>query len=149
MKTFKNFLDEIFTKPSKFNKKIDKQKDGEPASYNYKSTVNGKKIVVKMLRIDERLIKNSWELYFSVDGETDVTGEGDGIAIFSTVLSVIEDFITSQDPKVIEFSIDPFEETREKLYDRMVKRFSAKVGYRFRKEISLYRLVRKGKKVSK
>lgn len=144
MKTFKNFLNELFTKPSKFTKKVDK-KNNEPISYYYKSTINGKELIVGVLRINEKDYKNSWELYFSVDDDTDITGEGDELDIFSTVLSIIEDFIKTEKPDIIEFSVDPNEETRVSLYDRMVKRFSLKVGYRAKEETGLYTLIKKGR----
>jgi len=140
MFSFSNYLDEVFTKPSRYRKSVNKDNSGNVISYRYKAFVNGKELIVNMVKMN---LKNEWELYFSVDGNTEITGEGDEISIFSTVLSTIQDFVNVQDPSVVEFSTDPGEETRDSLYNKMIKRFSSKIGYSAKTTTGMYQLTKK------
>ena len=89
-----------------------------------------------------------------------MTGEGDAMRIFATVINIIRDFTKSEKPQEMSFSaVKPewFEiemgdkpnvkSSREKLYKRMVKRFAPSMGYNYevdsRKGATDYRLVRK------
>ena len=60
----------------------------------------------------------------------DVTGDGDALKIFSTVMKIGEDFIKKEDPKYISFSAEKQKGAdpkvmagREKLYLRMTKKY--------------------------
>jgi len=60
----------------------------------------------------------------------DITGEGDALKIFSTVMKIGQDFVKKEDPKYISFAAEKpngipskVMATREKLYLRMAKKF--------------------------
>ena len=120
MKPFKEFITELFDKPARW-KKI---KDG-PDEYVYKSDINGKDLTVI---IEE--FAAEWEALFKVDGSMDITGTGNEVKVFSTVLDIISDFINSEEPDIIIFSASKSQSSsRSNLYDRLVKRFAKTRGY--------------------
>lgn len=57
------------------------------------------------------------------------TGTGDAWKIFATVLAATRDFIERQEPTTIEFFSGKNDESRTRLYDRMVRRFASEMGY--------------------
>ena len=81
-----------------------------------------------------------WSIEFSRNGSQSVTGEGDAMRIFATVIKVIEEFLKQEKPKKAVFSaLKPSDKedrkeklSREKLYSRLVKRFASKMGYNAR-----------------
>ena len=71
-----------------------------------------------------------WRISFTRNGTQEVTGEGDAMRIFATVIKVTKDFLKKEDPKYVEMSaykprgvISKDKVSREKLYDKMVMRF--------------------------
>jgi hypothetical protein len=87
------------------------------------------------------IILQQWEIIFSriTSGRssTELTGEGDQMRIFATVIAAIKEFIKKENPKYMDFSAakdDPklaakdktVLQSREKLYARFVKRYFAK-----------------------
>ena len=59
-----------------------------------------------------------------------MTGDGDALKIFSTVMKIAQDFVNKEDPKYISFAAEKPDgaprmvmATREKLYLRMAKKF--------------------------
>ena len=73
------------------------------------------------------MYKGMWDIEFSRAGYG-MTGGGDAIKIFSTVLAIIKEFIESVDPKYIIFSAKSDEESRIKFYKRFAKKIEA-FGY--------------------
>ena len=70
---------------------------------------------------------NAWWVEFTRNDKYDLTGEGDAMRIFATVLKLTQDFIKKENPKYIEFSSSKLRdpgESRNKLYDRMVKKYA-------------------------
>jgi hypothetical protein len=63
-----------------------------------------------------------WAIEFSRGGTMTVTGHGDELRIFSTIVAIVKEFIQKEKPSAIFFSSDRDETSRMKLYDRMVKR---------------------------
>ena len=75
-------------------------------------------------------------------GSTDITGDGDAFRIFATVMNIMAEFVQEVKPNVIRFSASKLHlenednrgwrevESRVKLYDRMIKTFAGKYGYR-------------------
>jgi hypothetical protein len=84
----------------------------------------------------------SYVVEFSKNGLHDVTNEGDAYRIFSTVLKVIIEFVKKVQPMSITFGADketgdPGTKTptgRVKLYDRMVKKYADKLGYKLKRD---------------
>lgn len=87
------------------------------------------------------------EFYFEDTKEnkikSGITGTGDELLIFSTVLKIIDKFIKEKNYPNISFSAE--EPSRKKLYDRMIKILSSKYGYKLDKALNYgkkrYRLV--------
>jgi hypothetical protein len=107
------------------------------------------------------------QVEFYRNNSQEVTGEGDAMRIFATVLTAIQQYIKKYKPSKLSFSaskqIDPtvyYEpgqpqpnpESRAKLYDRLVQRYAKAWGYRaFRADtgdLVIYELSRLNKKVA-
>ena len=56
-----------------------------------------------------------------------VTNKGDQFRVFATVMSVIEKFLKKVDPHALTFVAK--EESRNKLYSTMIKKYASKLGY--------------------
>ena len=104
-----------------------------------------------------------WTVNFERNGDTRATGEGDAMRIFATVIEVIKDFVKKEKPQEMVFSaekpawrmnlhhMDPKRSkemgSREKLYKRMVQRYSGQLGYKYSTQSDYsatdFRLVRK------
>lgn len=82
-----------------------------------------------------------WSIAFSIDGNEEVSGEGDEFKIFSTVVDIIKDFIEENKPTKIRFEAK--ESSRIKLYNRLAKVLGSKFGYKAKKTGGKYILVRK------
>ena len=100
-----------------------------------------------------------WEIFFQRIGKsgkpsTDVTGEGDAMRIFATVMKVIEEFIKKENPKYMNLSAEKKTQggdknvlqSREKLYKRMLKKYLGskyKIDHRTARFGSVFYLERK------
>lgn len=77
-----------------------------------------------------------WGLVFKVDGVQNITGEGDALKIFSTVISTPKDFVKPESPEVILFTAEKDPKTdsnssRASLYAKLVKNVSSELGYAY------------------
>ena len=78
---------------------------------------------------------DEWQVEFYRNNSQEVTGEGDAQRIFATVLNAIQKFIKKHKPLQITFfaskEVEPGQnsESRAKLYDRLVQRYAASLGY--------------------
>jgi hypothetical protein len=74
-----------------------------------------------------------YQIEFHRNNSQDVTGEGDAQRVFATVLGAIQQFIKKQHPERVRFSAtkddDDNNQSRAKLYDRLVQRYAATWGY--------------------
>jgi len=76
------------------------------------------------------------EVEFYRNNSQEVTGEGDAMRIFATVLTAIQQYVKKYKPARLTFSArkeveqDQNTESRAKLYDRLVQRYSNAWGYR-------------------
>ena len=98
-----------------------------------------------------------WSVAFERKGETGVTGEGDAMRIFATVIEVLKDFTKKEKPQELAFSADKpawavdagkgQKGSREKLYKKLVQRYAGRMGYKYTSSASStateFRLVRK------
>lgn len=80
----------------------------------------------------------SWNVSFYRNGNITVTGEGDAMRIFATVLAATKEFLNKVHPEELKFTaakakdIDPkTRNSREKLYSRLTKKFAGSMGYDF------------------
>lgn len=112
----------------------------------YKFKVDGKEYIVSIVKTS---MTDAWNIVFSGQDKngyesTLVTGQGNELKVFASVVNIIKNFIKKNDPLVISFFAK--EGNRSKLYDRMVKRFAkgytVKTSKPFNDEI-MYRLSKK------
>ena len=85
-------------------------------------------LTVDLTRVSHREDPRVLEVSFEIDGSMNITGGGDAIRIFNTVLVVLDKFIKENTPP--DFFIFAAEgSSRVSLYKRMLSRFLARVGY--------------------
>lgn len=137
---FKQHISESFNRPYKY--KTSEVLPGQLYEMVFK-TQSGDKVVVEIEAWDKR--RMNWEIEFFRNEEQHVTGEGDAMRIFATVIKIIEDFVKKHSPDSIKFSAHKEEEesldkkgSREKLYSRMVKRFAGGMGYKVKEKGDKY-----------
>ena len=134
MKSFKQFktqINELFDKPARW-----KMTSNRPTYVEYESNINGRRLRVTFNgSFDEK-----WEVFFDVDTEIGITGGGDEVKIFSTVLDIMKDFIQRNSPEELYFTASKevhdkntgkisFTDSRSRLYSRLIRRFAKDHGY--------------------
>ena len=70
-----------------------------------------------------------------------VTGDGDAMRIFASVIAIIKDFTKKEKPQQLAFSADKpawavdagkgQKGSREKLYKKLVQRYAGRMGYKY------------------
>jgi len=150
MKRFAEF-NEAFDSSYKFNgKKVSE----DEYSYGFDSEYTDPKGKTKKSRVQVDIVGSEnandedhyiWDIGFSrrrtpdmtagkriIPGQPSygMTGDGDAVKIFSTVMKIAQDFVKKEDPKYISFAAEKPDgapskvmATREKLYLRMAKKF--------------------------
>ena len=144
MKKFTPYIVEAFDKPYKFkNVGLSKKEGG--IKYNFfadqKSEVEVYFESYFDTDEDEDNGEESFAISFDRNGSGAVTGDGDAMRIFATVISIIKEVVKKRKPKVMEFSAmkdavaarSSAKSSREKLYDRMLKRYAGQMGYTYEK----------------
>ena len=117
---------ELFDRPHDIHKTEDSEE-----SVRWDGFVSGEQIVILAQEIRE----DTWSIEFRVGGRQDARGDlGDSaVAIFSTVITAVREFVRDRKPRVITFAANKTEfgqETgRAELYSRMIKRFAGSAGY--------------------
>jgi len=136
-------LYEAFDKPYRFRKqKLYK------GYFVYRFITDDKSEVDVMFKEDEISDDESvWRVSFERNTRQDVTGEGDAMRIFATVIEILKDFTKKEKPQEMVFSAEKpaprltlphgHPETskemgsREKLYKRLVQRYAGRLGYKY------------------
>ena len=119
---------ELFDRPGEIHKT-----DDEESSVRYDGFVGGDQLVVYFREIDQAV----WTVEFRVGGRQDRRGDkaGEELQIFSTVIKVIQEFVTDRQPQELMFTAAKQEfgvaTNRAQLYDRLVRRFANKAGYTY------------------
>jgi len=140
MKSFNQYITELFEKPYPWKKKKD---DDIEAVYQ---SATSAKDVIKVV-FSKGWLRGIDNLLFTVGGDTDTTGGGDAFKIMSTVLDIIKDYIKNNDPEGIKFAANKDElfgqdsgntQSREKLYNKMIERFAKKAGYKVHADKNKY-----------
>jgi hypothetical protein len=117
---------ELFDRPGE----IHKTEDSED-SIRWDGFVAGEQIVILAREIRE----DTWSIEFRVGGRQDARGdlEDSAVAIFSTVIAAVQEFVEERSPRTITFGANKTEfgqETgRAPLYSRLIKRFATQAGY--------------------
>ena len=130
-------------------KKLDETFD-QPYSYTWDDQAKGAwrgHFVVKTNDAVDVNIENwgeYWRIEFSrtISNEPgpshNVTGQGNAMRIFSTVITMLADFIDKVQPDTIKFSADKSEAgsiSRAKLYSKIINRFASAKGYNFQETV--------------
>jgi|TARA_R110001606_G_scaffold44941_3_gene117207 hypothetical protein len=138
---FSQYIEEAFNSPYKIKMKRIYEKQ-----YRGKTKLkDGSELDVIATRHMSSSTEFFWEILFKRSGSTDVTGEGDQMKVFATVIDAIRQFIDQADPDEFFFSADKSSgesdtkemESREKLYSRLVKRYLSK-GYKVKETSSIH-----------
>lgn len=78
---------------------------------------NGKGLEINIHHEDDFALVN-----FYVDQSQQLTGGGDAVAIFSTVINELQDFVRKRRPPLLVFTGSHDDPSRIKLYDRLANR---------------------------
>lgn len=81
-----------------------------------------------------------WVFDFVRDGDFDLTGTGDSVRIFSTIIEIIKHFVKVRTPAAFVFGASKGEDSRVSLYSRLAKRVQIP-GYEVLPEEEVTRLV--------
>ena len=147
MQTFKQYLEEVFNKTYPYTLKVtderwsDEADNVVPVRYDAKfKTKDGGRVDVMI--VDHGTVfenpKLGWQIDFTKNDELDASREGDEFAIISTVLRIIQEFVSKEKPKMIMFDAGKSgrglrnKDTRSNLYKTLVKKFSSKIGYTYK-----------------
>lgn len=150
---FSQYIEEAFDSSYKFN---GNKVSGDEYAYGFDSEYTDREGKTKKSRIQVDIIgiENAndddyyiWDIGFSrkrlpnavagkrslvIPGQPsyDMTGDGDALKIFSTVMKIAQDFVKKEDPKYVSFAAEKPKGTpskvmasREKLYLRMSKKY--------------------------
>ena len=87
----------------------------------------GRTIDISFVNMGSDQVGDILDIEFSRGGSHSITGKGDAVAVFATVLNAVRTVINKTRPMYIKFlSSEP---SRTKLYDALVKRVSGEMGY--------------------
>jgi hypothetical protein len=145
--TVEGVLTEALDKPYPW-KIVQDQKDFLKASF-----VNGSKDRIDVTFISHKSSKDdelSWNIAFEGAWGYERSGRGDEFRTFATILDVIFWFLKDRKPKFVEFNAQKENKddvSRERLYDRLVKKYSTKAGYDYqiskRRVMTIYYFTRR------
>jgi hypothetical protein len=81
--------------------------------------------------VPDMLDDQSWNISFVRNGSIDLTGQGDAMRIFATVMDATKQFINAVNPKEVTFAADKSQgASRSNLYKRLVSQFATSLGYK-------------------
>lgn len=115
LKPFKTFISETLKSSFDFEEVKSENKGGHIFIYKFK-TGKEKLVEVGLYRLE----KDRFEVDFQVDGNFELTGKGEQFKILSTVIKIIEKFIETKKPKIIQFSAKTNEPSRVELYRKLL-----------------------------
>jgi len=126
-----DFISEIGNKPYQMKPRW----TGDGGSYFEKTTVlpNGNSLEININREDYFALVN-----FYVNQSQKLTGGGDAVAIFSTVINELQDFVRKYRPPLLVFTGSYDDPSRVKLYDRLANRLVTTPAFSGYKNISDY-----------
>jgi len=118
MKTYQEFLTELFDQPLKYRLSHSVEDQGE--TYEFK-TPNGQHIEVSIIANRN----GSYEFTFDSDSNEEGTksGKGEEFRIFSTVLKILREFVDAEAPDHFFVESVSSEPSRVRLYRRMISMF--------------------------
>lgn len=99
-------------------------------------SVNGREVNFEAEKTDYDA--NSWSIYFDEDGSLDATGSGGEFDVFGYAKHFLDKVIQQTRAAIIKVEVDDGLKSREKLYQRLLKRYSAGSKYTLSKETNKY-----------
>ena len=158
-------LNEAFDKPYKFTSRGLNKKQGS-VSYNFETEVEDPRFDdpsdIEVYFETDKEEEPNYTISFDRDGSTSVTGEGDAMRVFATVIAILKDFTKKEKPQEVGFGAwkstaqlnlpagHPKTKelgSREKLYKKLVQRYAGRMGYKYTTKTddmaTDFRLVRK------
>lgn len=108
---------------------------GDGSGYFEKTAIlpNGKGLEININHEGDFALVN-----FYVDQSQRLTGGGDAVAIFSTVINELQDFVRKRRPLLLVFTGSHDDPSRVKLYDRLANRLVTTPAFNGYKNISDY-----------
>lgn len=111
--------------------------DSEYEQHAVAMTDSGDRIVITFSKEST----SAWSVEFTRGERISQTGTGDSPRVFATVLAAIQQFVKKQEPNMLVFtavkseaySVPKRNDSRIKLYDRMIQRFAPAQGYQVEK----------------
>jgi hypothetical protein len=149
MSTHFNALTEAFDKPYKYSLKK-KQSNFWIGKFDLP---DGGDITVYFEGMEWSDVEMSWGVKFQrtnpkrKNASMDITGEGDAMRVFATVIEIIKEFLKKEKPQELNFAAHKPEwmtdlphdhpdkkgqkGSREKLYKKLVQRYAGRMGYKY------------------
>jgi hypothetical protein len=87
---------------------------------------------------DRNYPENSWAIYFDEYGELEATGSGNEFEVFSYAAEFVKRLISGVKPELLIVVIDGESASRERLYDRLLKRAASELGFKLKKTEDKY-----------
>lgn len=87
---------------------------------------------------DTNYPENSWAIYFDEDGELEATGSGNEFEVFGYATEFVKRLVSGVKPELLKVEIDDESASRERLYDRLLKRSASDIGFKFKKTEGKY-----------
>lgn len=136
-------INEVFNQPYKLT--WEKSDHGDVDAYA--KMEDGKYVSIMFNQDYNDNNEEAWSVEFYRDNNQEITGDGNAMRVFATVLFAIKTFIEKYEPARITFSaskeVEPGQssQSRANLYDSMVQRYARSWGYRASRTESGYKVV--------
>ena len=131
MKTFYQYMNEAFDTKIKWTKMDSRSASSGGNIQKYRGKIDNQNIEMSYTIASTAPEVN---IVFTVDGTMKVTGKGNQMKIFGAVINHITSWI-KEHPEInlVNFTShkeDPDDNSRSKLYSRLVKRYASKMGFK-------------------
>lgn len=106
--------------------------------YKFKFTKDGKDFDVEFKTDEQEHVAVNFEWWggpetyivsFHREGKYEITGGGDALRIFATVIKILKTVVEQEKPKFLAFSSTKKEQSRISLYQRLIRKFLPGSGY--------------------
>ena len=135
---FRQYLSELFQQPFRLVRTVERY---DQAAYHYtdgdETDPNADYVVVNFGYIQPD--DEGWDMDFTRQGSTALTGEGKAAQVFATVMDAFKRFTRKYYAKTVSFyaakgeldkNLTYHSGSRVKLYDSLIRRYAGQAGYR-------------------
>lgn len=132
MKSFAQYITEIFEKPYPIQDTGKSAVAGAAAFKQYKVRTKGGDLVVEVARVSS----DAWSIDFTVNDSYELTDSGEATKILSTVFEAMRQFCTEYEewagelPVEFQMKANKAEGNRTRVYKALVRRFGGEFGYK-------------------